>query len=223
MLLRAGKDLLAAWKLASRMPLDFASFRKGTWDGSLCTEGFLSWTDRENAARNFFSVDRFIKQPVLDTKHYMNIENYVKAGRAPAGAMSPLDLAAKLDADCATAMKSVAKLRRRGKVSPTLDCELADIEAWCAYGNYFASKPRGGVALATARAKGDAQQQRVAVVELEKALVHLKRLAELTEKFNQLPAPSNWRQPFSWTLLIPDVEKDIETAQAPLAGSAGQR
>lgn len=85
MLLRAGKDLFAAWKLASRVPLHFASFQKGTWDGSLYTEGFLSRTDRENAARNFFSVDRLIKQPVLDTKRYMNIENYVKAGRAPAG------------------------------------------------------------------------------------------------------------------------------------------
>jgi hypothetical protein len=38
-----GKNLLAAWKLASNVPLHFASFRKGTWDGSLYTEGFSSW------------------------------------------------------------------------------------------------------------------------------------------------------------------------------------
>lgn len=107
----------------------------------------------------------------------------------------------------------------RGKVSqsPTLDCELADIETWCASGNYFAAKLRGGVALAIARANGDAEQHRLAVAELEKARGHWKRLAELTEKFNQLPVPSKWRQPFSWTLLIPDVEKDIEIAKAPLA------
>jgi hypothetical protein len=74
-----------------------------------------------------------------------------------------------------------------------------------------------GVALATARAKGDAEPQRIAVAELEKALVHWKRLAEATEKFNQLPVDSNWRSPFSWTLLIPDVENDIELAKAPLA------
>jgi hypothetical protein len=154
---------------------------------------------------------------VLDTKRYLNIQDYVKAGRAPAGVMSPLELATKLDQDCATAMKLVAKLRARGKVSPTLDCELADIEAWCAYGNYFAAKLRAGVALATARAKGDAEPQRIAVAELEKALVHWKRLAEATEKFNQLPVDSNWRSPFSWTLLIPDVENDIELAKAPLA------
>jgi hypothetical protein len=212
-----GQNLLAAWKLASRVPLHFASFRKGTWDGSLYTEGFLSWTDRENAARSFFSIDRLINHPVLDTKRYMNIPDYVKAGSAPKGVMSPLELATKLDQDCAAAMKAVAKLRARGPVSPTLDCELADLEAWCAYGNYFAAKLRAGVALATARAKGDTEQQRIAVAELEKALVHWKRLAEVTEKFNQLPVAANWRSPFSWTLLIPEVEKDIELAKAPLA------
>jgi hypothetical protein len=214
-----GKELLAAWKLASRVPLHFASFHKGTWDGSLYTEGFLSWTDRENAARSFFSIDRLINHPVLDTKRYLNIPDYVKAGRAPAGVMSPLEVAKKLDQDSAAAMKLVGKLRSRGTMSPTLDCELADIEAWCAYGNYFAAKLRGGVALATARAKGDAGQQQIAVTELEKALVHWKRLAEVTEKFNQLPVASNWRSPFSWTLLIPDVEKDIETAKAPLTST----
>jgi hypothetical protein len=214
-----GKNLLAAWKLASQVPLHFASFHKGTWDGSLYTEGFLSWTDRENSARSFFSIDRLINHPVLDTKRYINIPDYVKAGRAPEGVMSPLELATKLDRDCAAARKSVAKLRARGTVPPTLDCELADIEAWCAYGNYFAAKLRGGVALATARAKGDAGQQRVAVAELEKALVHWKRLAEVTEKFNQLPLAANWRQPFSWTLLIPDVEKDIELAKASLTSA----
>jgi len=212
-----GKDLLAAWKPASRVPLHFASFHKGTWDGSLYTEGFLSWTDRENSTCSFFGIDRFIHHPVLDTKRYLSIEDFVKAGRAPAGVMSPLDLAAKLDQDCAAAMASVVKLRSRGKVSPMLDCELADIEAWCAFGNYFASKLRGGVALAKARAKGDTEQQRLAVAELEQALAHWKRLAEVSERFNQLPVPSNWRQPFSWTLLIPAVEKDIETAKAPLA------
>jgi len=214
-----GKELLAAWKLASRVPLHFASFHKGTWDGTLYTEGFLSWTDRENSSLSFFSIDRLIDSPVLDTKRYLNIPDYVKAGRAPEGVMSPLELATKLDQDCAATMELVGKLRSRGTVSPTLDCELADIEAWCAYGTYFAAKLRGGVALATARAKGDAGQQRIAVAELEKALVHWKRLAELTEKFNQLTVTSNWQSPFSWTLLIPDVEKDIEIAKAPLTSA----
>ena len=78
-----GKDLLAAWKLASRVPLHFASFHRGTWDGSLYTEGFSSWIDRDNGARTFFDIDSFIKHPVLDTKRYVNIADYVKTGQRP--------------------------------------------------------------------------------------------------------------------------------------------
>jgi hypothetical protein len=96
-----GKDLLAAWKLASRVPLHFASFHRGTWDGSLYTEGFSSWTDRDDGARTFFGIDAFIKHPVLDTKRYINIADYVKTGRVPQGVMSPIELAAKLDRDSA--------------------------------------------------------------------------------------------------------------------------
>jgi hypothetical protein len=208
-----GKDLLAAWKLASRVPLHFASFHRGTWDGSLYTEGFSSWTDRDDGARTFFGIDVFIKHPVLDTKRYINIADYVKTGRVPQGVMSPIELAAKLDRDSVTATRRVAQLRARGGVSPALDCELTDIEAWCAYGTYFAEKLRGGVALARARSKGDAGQQRVAVAALEKALVHWNRLAELGAKFNQLPVLSNSKEPFSWASLTPAVERDIELAK----------
>jgi hypothetical protein len=158
---------------------------------------------------------------VLDTKRYLNIADFVKTGRVAEGVMSPVELAAQLERDGATAMKRVAELRARGGLSPTLDCELTDIEAWCAYGNYFAEKLRGGVALATARANGDAKQQEAAVAALERALVHWQRLAELGAKFNKLPVLSNSKQPFSWSALTPAVEKDIEVARAPLA--AGNR
>lgn len=214
-----GKDLLAAWKLASRVPLRFASFRKGTWDGSLYTEGFSSWTDRDNLPRKLFDIDSFIKHPVLDTKRYVNIADFVKTGQVPAGASSPLELADQLDRDRASAMKLVAKVRRQGAVSPTLDCELTDLEAWCAYSDYFAAKLRAGVALATARAKQDLKQQQRAVTELETALTHWKRLADLGGKFNQLPVLHNSIDPFSWASLIPAVEKDIELAKAPLTSS----
>jgi hypothetical protein len=108
-------------------------------------------------------------------------------------------------------------------MSSTLDCELTDIEAWCAYGNYFAGKLRGGVALATARAKGDVKLREIAVASLEKALVQWKRLAELGAKFNQLPVLSNTKEPFSWASLTPAVEKDIEIAKAPLTSASPVR
>jgi len=218
-----GKNLFAASKLASRVPLHFASFHRGTWDGTLYTEGFSSWIDKDDGARTFFGIDGFITHPVLDTKRYVNIADFVKTGSVPEGVMSPIELAATLERDSATAMKLVADLRARGGVSPTFDCELTDIEAWCAYGSYFAEKLRGGVALATARAKGDAAQQRAAVTALEKALVHWNRLAELGAKFNKLPVLSSSRAPFSWASLTPAVEKDIAVAKAPLTSTNAPR
>jgi len=215
-----GDELLQAWKLASQVPLHFASFHRGTWDGSLYTEGFSSWIDRDSGARTFFDIDSFIKHPVLDTKRYVNIADFVQAGGvAEPGKLSPLALAEKLERDGAAALQKVAAIRARTKPSPTLECELTDIEAWVAYGNYFAEKLRAGVALATARAKNDTQQQAVAVSALERALAHWKRLAELGEKFNRLPVPSNSKEPFSWKSLTPAVEKDIELSQKPLGKS----
>jgi len=215
-----GDELLQAWKLASQVPLHFASFHRGTWDGSLYTEGFSSWIDRDSGARTFFDIESFIKHPVLDTKRYVNIADFVQAGGvAEPGKLSPLALAEKLERDGAAALQKVAAIRARTKPSPTLECELTDIEAWVSYGNYFAEKLRAGVALATARAKNDTQQQAVAVSALERALAHWKRLAELGEKFNRLPVPSNSKEPFSWKSLTPAVEKDIELSQKPLGKS----
>jgi len=212
-----GDELLQAWKLASQVPLHFASFHRGTWDGSLYTEGFSSWIDRDSGARTFFDIDSFIKHPVLDTKRYVNIADFVQAGGvAEPGKLSPLALAEKLERDGAAALQKVAAIRARTKPSPILECELTDIEAWVSYGNYFAEKLRAGVALATARAKNDTQQQAIAVSALERALAHWKRLAELGEKFNRLPVPSNSKEPFSWKSLTPAVERDIELSRKPL-------
>lgn len=209
-----GQNLLAAWKLASRIPLHFASFHRGTWDGSLYTEGFSSWNDKDNGTLTFIGIDEFIKHPVLDTKRYVNIADFVKSdGLAEPGKLSPLSLATRLDLDGAEAFRLVAEIRAKTDPSPTLECELTDIEAWCAYGSYFAEKLRAGVALATARAKNDVNQQVIAIAAMEKALVHWQRLAELGEKYNGLPILSSSKQPFSWSSLRPSVELDLEISR----------
>lgn len=212
-----GEDLLAAWKLASQMPHHFASFFRGTWDGSIYTEGFSSWIDRDDGARTFFDVDTLIKRAVLDTKRYVNIADFVKAGgKVAAGILSPPALADELDRAAAEVTRRVAAVRARAKPSPTLDSELADLEAWSAYGNYFAEKLRGGVALANARANRDPAQQALAIAALERALVHWERLAEAGGRFNRLPVLSSSRLPFSWASLTPAVKADIEIARKPL-------
>ena len=209
-----GKHLLPAWKLASQVPLHFASFHRGEWDGSLYTEGFSSW--RDNAQRTLFDINSFIRHPVLDTKRYINIADFVKSGRVPSGAFSPTGLADQLDRDCAATLRVIDRLSEARKKNPTLDCEVTDIEAWCAFGNYFACKLRAGYLLETARSRKDSAHQERAVIELQKAVTHWKRLSDLGSRFNNLPVPSNSRGPFSWAALTPEVERDIELAKAPL-------
>lgn len=213
-----GYELLEAWKLASNMPMYFASFVRGTWDGSIYSESFSSWKDYDDKDRSLFDINRFIEErPVLDTIRYISIADFVKAGSTVAeGKISPLALAMKVDKECESALKRVASIRTRIEVSPTLDCELTDIEAWCAYGSYFADKLRGGVALAQARATKDTEKQKEAVRDLEKALLHWQRLAELGAKFNRSPVTHNAREPFSWSGLIPAVKQDIDIARADL-------
>jgi hypothetical protein len=65
----------------------------------------------------------------------------------------------------------------------------------------------------------DVKHQQRAVEELEKALGHWKRLAELGARFNQSPVLSSSRAPFSWAALTPAAEKGIELAKAPLAST----
>lgn len=207
-------DLLQAWTLASRAQLRFAAFHRGTWDGSLYTEGFASWTDKatDNAFR-FFDIENIISHPVLDTK-YVNIADFVKAGgQVAAGKVSPLQLAAELERDMAEARRLAAAVRQRGNVSPALAAELADIDAWSAHGLYFAAKLRGGVALANFRRSGDKAEQAAAVAYLEQAVGHWRALTEAGTRFNRHRMSHNAGELFSWARFLPVVERDVDIAR----------
>lgn len=204
-------DLLAAWTLASRAQLRFAAFHQGRTDGTLYTEGFTAWKDNE--AFRFFDIENIIKHPVLDT-NYINVADFVAAGGVvPAGKISPLQLATEMERDMAEAQRLATAVRSREKISPTLDAELADIDAWSAHGRYFAAKVRGAVALATFRKNGDAALQAEAVAHLEKAACHWRELSAAGTRFNKPRFPHNSDELFSWARFIPDVERDINIAR----------
>ena len=70
--------------------------------------GLTGTTPRES----FFDIDSFIKHPVLDTKRYVNIADFVKAGGVCRQACSRRShWRTQLDRDGATAMKRVADVR----------------------------------------------------------------------------------------------------------------
>ncbi len=220
-----GSDLQRAWALASKTPLRFASFHQGRNDLSLYTEAFSAWRERGGEWR-FFDIDSFIAHPVLDTT-YLNIADYAKLladdQAIPANKVTPLQLADRLDRDLAEAVTLVAQIRTRGHVSPTLDAELTDIEAWAAYGNYFSAKLRGGTALAYHRllfptAPGQAAPPcKEAIAQLELALAHWKNLARLGTKYNWRNITFHTGTPFSWERFLPDVERDLAIARGQVA------
>jgi hypothetical protein len=207
-------DLLKAWTLASRAQLRFAAFHRGTWDGTLYTEGFTGWVDNvHNSAFQFFNIENIITNPVLDTK-YVNIADFVKAGgQIPADKVSPLQLASELERDMTEARRLAAAIRTRGHVSAPLAGEMSDIDAWTAHGLYFAAKLRGGVALATFRQNGDKTEQAAAVAHLERALEHWRDLTVAGTKYNVPRMPHNPNELFSWARFLPSVERDIAIAR----------
>jgi hypothetical protein len=212
--------LLQAWTLASRAQLRFAAFHQGRTDNTLYTEGFTAW--RDNDAFRFFDIENIIKHPVLDTK-YINIADFVAAGGvAPAGKISPLALADELERDMAEAQRLASTVRAGKKISPTLDAELADIDAWSAHGRYFAAKLRGGVALATFRQTREAARQTEAIAQLEKAAACWRELAAAATRFNKPRMPHNAGEIFSWARFFPEVDRDIAIARgtAPAATPA---
>jgi len=204
-------DLLAAWTLASRAQLRFAAFHKGSADPSLYTEGFTAWQDYGDF--RFFDIENIITNSVLDTK-YINVADFVAAGGiAPVGKISPLQLATELERDMAEAQRLAMAVRSREKISPTLDAELADIDAWSAHGRYFAAKLRGAVALATFRKNGEAALQAEAVAHLEKAAGYWRELSAAGTRFNKPYFPHNASDLFSWSRFIPTVDRDIDIAR----------
>jgi hypothetical protein len=209
-----GADLLQAWRIASRAPLHIASFYRGTSDGTLYTEGFASSRNRE---LYLIGIDQLINRPTLDPS-FVSIADFVKAGgQVPAGKVSPLKLAETADREAAESMRIVDRIRAAASVSPTLDCELDNIESWAWMGRYFAEKLRGGVALATFRSTGNAAEKQRAVAALEGAAVDWDNLARLIHSHNNAVIPNIFDPNFSWTKLIPQVQADVETARAAVS------
>lgn len=229
-----GKPLLEATAAAGQMPLRLASFFRATWDYTLYSEGFLSPMPTGGLSDNvssFISIDELIDHATLDPA-YLSIKDYAKdyAGllsenkALPTGKVSPLALADLLDTDSRTVLTRVALLRPNA--SPTLACELTDLETWAYLSRYFADKLRAGVALQTYRLSGDKVKQQESIDWLTKCVAHWQRVSELTAgHYREVPyiegntfGGKAYKDAlrFSWLKYLPQVERDIKLAEAPL-------
>lgn len=224
----SGKTLLEAYSAASRMPLMLASFYAATWDYSLYSEGFLAPfaanAGLHDDVSSFISIDELIDHPTLDPK-YISIKDFVQQtyeNKLPAGKVSPLALADSLDADSKKVLRLVHQLRRGS--SPTLHCELDDLDTWAWLSSYFATKLRAGVALQTWRITHDAAQQQLAVALLTTCRETWKKVSAITSgHYREVPYIDDHSsggngykdaRRFSWIKYMPQVERDLLLASA---------
>jgi hypothetical protein len=152
--------LFAAWASASRV---FATITRFYW-GSL---DFMWYPEASWSNTGYAGVEDLItpKYPPMradedgDTPRFMSVKAFVD-GESPAGRLTPLDVADRLDANAATAE---ANLQGIGTVrDDELTRTIEDIRAMTMLGRYYAEKIRGAVGVAKWRASHDAADARMA-------------------------------------------------------------
>ncbi|UCC98983.1 MAG: hypothetical protein JSW66_03675 [Phycisphaerales bacterium] len=220
-----GQTLLKAYALAGRMPLRLASFHRATWDYTLYSEGFLApaQTGFNDKVSPFISIDELIRHETLDPA-YLSIADYVEAvvGKQSIeeSLVTPLELAEALESDGGEALKLASSLTAKvGQGSPTLACEIADVQAWAHLSLYFADKLRAGVALETFRKTAVGEQRWKAVALLKKAAEHWADIVAVTNPhYRAIPAVQLSRSGsgdeavFSWRQYQNQTQRDIQIA-----------
>jgi hypothetical protein len=216
----AARPLLQAYALASATQLRFASSVDFTWDFTLYGEGMMVFG---RAGIEPISVDRLIAQkPLLPT--WMTVKDFVARRQQgetfAAGQVTPLTLADELERDCLRALRLVQHIDTSAN-APLL-YEVADVKTWANLGLYFAEKLRGAVALETFRSAGDAAQKNAAIAHLEKSLTSWDEVIAITRPlYKDMPLahynpPDNRRNDknlFHWSLLRPQIARDVEVAR----------
>jgi hypothetical protein len=111
-----------------------------------------------------------------DTPRVMSVKAFV-AGEAPAGRMTPLDVADRLDRFAADGVQRISTVRAAGE--PGLQDTLGDIRAMAALGRYYAAKIRGAVELARYEQAKDASAYARARTALQASAGYWREYARL--------------------------------------------
>jgi hypothetical protein len=173
----ASADLFAAWTSVSKIvplmtrfywgDLDFKWYPEASWSST----GFATVQDLITPKYAPMRADEDGQSPRL-----MSVKAFVD-GEAPAGRLTPLDVADMLARFADTGLSSVEA------VSPGTNKELrqtvGDIKAMAWLGRYYADKIRGAVDLYRFEKSGDAKDQDRARVILQRAASHWKQYADL--------------------------------------------
>ncbi len=165
--------LTTAWADASRTFPYITRFFWGDID--------IKWFPEACRKRGgFYTVRDFVEGGTMPGAGVLNIIQWrtgLLAKQMPPG-VTPLEIAATLDANATKAMRALSELQR-ATVTPAASAReytatLGDIEAMSHLGLYYAAKIRGACDLALFDKTADARQQASAVQHLAAALNHWK-------------------------------------------------
>lgn len=216
-------EFLKAYSLASKVPLNIATFYKGTWDFTLYSEGFLApWQpDIEDGRSPFISLQEFIDHETLD-KRYMNIGDFVTKVHEnipiEEEIITPIELAEMTKSNCDKSLGIIDNLEKQSN-DPTFQSEIEDLKTWCSLGYYFAEKIHAGIELKTYLLSAEVKDKEAALKHAQNALQHWKKIVELTETRYQLMPyvmmthhENRWPdfKGFHWKNYLKEVENDIE-------------
>lgn len=224
---KQGKYLLEASALAGSAALRIAADYDCGWDFTLYTEGMMARNPVTESVE-YISVDKLINQPPLDTS-YISIRDFVHAASIDSvlnkNKVTPLQLAAMLEADCSKALGLVRNIPVIPAKNKALLYEVADIKTWAYLGLHFAKKIRGGVALQQFRLRGEEANKKSAVTFLQQSLQYWDAVISITAPlYKKMPlvhlsqqggkeTPANFYNTFHWSALRSEVEKDVQAAK----------
>lgn len=215
----AGKDLLAAFALASSTQLRLNSLFDTRWDHTLYGEGFLALIGDKT---QYISVDNLINQKTLDPD-YVSVKDFVAAGKSgafKAGSVTPPVLIDMLRKDCLEALELVKDKDISQNLS--LRYEVADVRTWANLGLHLASKIEGAVYLQTYRLTGDKSARDKAIDHLQDALKYWDEVIAITRPiykdmplthYNGSSHDRNDDNLFHWALVRKEVKNDIDIAR----------
>ena len=195
-----GTQMVEAYKLASKMPLRFASYIFNMADLTMHAEAMVTSNRKSEDKRRysdgvspFLSIVELMNFRVLDPI-YLSVEDFVKAeqnGSVEKGKVTPLALADELQQLGERALAIVSGISTD---NPTLECEIMDVQAWSFESLYFSKKLRAAVALETYNLTGNLSKKKEAVALLKKAKIDYQNLVAI----NKAASTANFYGTIEW-------------------------
>ena len=198
-----GAPLLEAYAKTCNYLQALGVFAGFTWDYTLYMEGFMG------KSKLISLEDIRTSTPVHSD--YQSVAEMVEKelnGESNSAGITPLELAGRLDADAEFAAQ---KLQVLPTTIPALQCEIADVRAWCLLGRYFADKLRGAVSLERYMHTGLEGDSIAAVESVQNAVAHWQDLIDVTNAhYHPHPLGHIGKDDYNWEMLLPKVLEDLD-------------